>query len=80
MKMFKLMQIYATIDASVDAPSGEGVRCLIMADNTDEALPTDGGKVDGLKPGQFIDTGSIAVTPFLNIAICGNNREWGEWI
>lgn len=43
MKMFKLMQIYATIDASVDAPSGEGVRCLIMADNTDESLPTDGG-------------------------------------
>lgn len=79
MKMFRVLNILQTKGNSVDYPSGKGVRCVILADNTTGALPTTGENVDGLKKEQNILPGSVAITTGFNVAIMGNDGEWGEW-
>ena len=77
--MFRALNILQTKGDSVDYPSGKGVRCVILADDTAETLPTTGENVDGLKTEQDILPGSVAITTGFNVAIMGNDGEWGEW-
>lgn len=79
LKMFRALNILQTKGDSVDYPSGKGVRCVILADDTAETLPTTGENVDGLKTEQDILPGSVAITTGFNVAIMGNDGEWGEW-
>lgn len=78
--MFRLLSIQQTIGESTASPSGQSIRCTILADNTTDALPTSGSDVVGVQPTVLIAPGSVAVTPAGNIAVMGNESEWGAWL
>lgn len=78
--MFRLISIQQTDNDLALNPSERPIRCLILADNTTDALPTNGTNVEEMYPEQSFLPGSVAITPALDIAIMGNNGEWGEWV
>lgn len=78
--MFRLISIQQTDDDLKLNPSERPIRCLILADNTTDPLPEDGTNVDGMYPGQKFMPGSVAITTALDIAVIGNNGEWGDWV
>lgn len=77
--MFRLISIQQINDGTDQDPSNRPYRCTILSDDT-SAPPVDGANVEGMHPGQIILPGSICVTPALDIAIMGNDGEWGEWV
>lgn len=63
-----------------DNPSGNAIRCTLLADTTSEALPATGEGVINMSDETVINPGSVAITPAGDVAIMANNREWGEWM
>ena len=78
--MFRLISIQQTDDDLKLNPSERPIRCLILADNTTDPLPTDGTSVDGMYTGQKFMSGSVAITTALDIAVVGNNGQCGDWV
>lgn len=77
--MFRLISIQQINDGTDQNPSNRPYRCTILSDDT-SAPPVDGTNVEGMHPGQTILPGSVCITPALDIAIMGNDGEWGEWV
>ena len=77
--MFRLISIQQIVYGNELNPEKHPYRCVILADNTTDALPSDGGGVVGMNSGQKILPGSIAVTPALDVSVMGNDGEWGGW-
>ena len=77
--MFTLLSIQQTADATPQNVDGRAIRCLILADNTTDALPTTGQNVEHMGDDKTFMPGSIAITPDFDVAIVKNNGEWGDW-
>lgn len=77
--MFTLLSIQQTEDATPQNVNGRAIRCMILADNTTDALPDTGANVEHMGDDQTFMPGSIAITPAFDVAMVGNNGEWGEW-
>ena len=77
--MFTLLSIQQIADATPQNADGRAIRCLILADNTTDTLPTTGQNVEHMGDGQTFMPGSIAITPDFDVAIVKNNGEWGDW-
>ena len=77
--MFTLLSIQQTADATPQNADGRAIRCLILADNTTDTLPTTGQNVEHMGDDQTFMSGSIAITPDFDVAIVKNNGEWGDW-
>lgn len=77
--MFRVISIQQIVDATVDNVDGEAIRCIILADNTSDALPVNGVNVENMAPDQRFLPGSIAITPDFDVVIVKNNGEWGDW-
>lgn len=77
--MFTLLSIQQTADATPQNVDGRAIRCLILADNTTDTLPTTGQNVEHMGDDQTFMPGSIAITPDFDVAIVKNNGEWGDW-
>lgn len=77
--MFTLLSIQQTEDATPQNVNGRAIRCMILADNTTDALPDTGAGVEHMGDDQTFMPGSIAITPAFDVAMVGNNGEWGEW-
>lgn len=73
--MFTLL----SIQQMASTANGSAIRCLIMADNTTDPLPENGGSVSGMQETQTFLPGTVALTPAFNVAMVGNNGEWGAW-
>lgn len=78
--MFKLVDVYEVDNFIARNPSDRPIRCRIQADNTTDPLPKDGTDVEGMEIGQKILPGSYVYTPNFDIAIMGNDGEWGDWL
>lgn len=78
--MFRLISIQQTEGATVSNVDGRAIRCIILADNTTDTLPATGEDVDGMGDDQEFLPGSVAITPAFNLAMVGNNGEWGAWM
>lgn len=77
--MFKLISIQQVADATPENSDGRAIRCLILADNTTDTLPTIGSDVDGMGDDQEFLPGSICVAPDFSVCVMQNNGTWGEW-
>lgn len=77
--MFRVISIQQIANATVDNVDGEAIRCIILADNTSDPLPTNGEGVTHMGDDQAFLPGSIAITPDFDVAIVKNNGEWGDW-
>ena len=77
--MFTLLSIQQTADATPQNAGGRAIRCLILADNITDTLPTTGQNVEHMGDDQTFMPGSIAITPDFDVAIVKNNGEWGDW-
>lgn len=77
--MFTLLSIQQTAGGTTENPTGTAVRCIILADNTTDPLPESGADISGLSLYQSFLPGTVALTPVFNIAMVGNNGEWGAW-
>lgn len=77
--MFRVISIQQIVNATVDNFDGEAIRCIMLADNTTDALPQNGADVENMAPDQRFLPGSIAITPDFDVAIVKNNGEWGDW-
>lgn len=77
--MFTLLSIQQIADATPQNADGRAIRCLILADNTADPLPSTGQNVEHMGDEQTFLPGSIAITPSFDVAIVGNNGEWGDW-
>lgn len=77
--MFTLLSIQQTADATPQNAGGRAIRCLILADNTTDTLPTTGQNVEHMGDDQTFMPGSIAITPAFDVAMFGNDGKWGAW-
>ena len=77
--MFTLLSIQQIAYATPQNADGRAIRCLILADNTTDALPTTGQNVEHMGDDQTFMPGSIAITPDFDVVIVKNNGEWGDW-
>lgn len=77
--MFRLISIQQTADASTEHVGGRAIRCIILADNTTDALPSSGSEVVGMQDDQVFLPGTIAITTGFDLAMVGNDGEWGDW-
>lgn len=77
--MFRLISVQQIEDATPQNVAGRAIRCIILADNTTDALPENGANVENMVPDQHFLPGSIAITPDFDVAIVKNNGEWGDW-
>lgn len=77
--MFRLISIQQTADASPANVGGRAIRCIILADNVTDALPSSGSEVVGMQNDQAFLPGTIAITTGFDLAMVGNDGEWGEW-
>ena len=77
--MFRLISIQQTADASPANVGGRAIRCIILADNTTDALPSSGSEVVGMRNDQAFLPGTIAITTAFDLAMVGNDGEWGDW-
>lgn len=77
--MFTLQSIQQTEEATPQNVNGRAIRCMILADNTTDALPDTGASVEHMGDDQTFMPGSIAITPAFDVAMVGNDGKWGEW-
>ena len=77
--MFRLISVQQVEDATPQNVAGRAIRCIILADNTSEPLPTNGEGVTHMGDDQAFLPGSIAITPAFDMAMVGNDGEWGAW-
>ena len=77
--MFTLLSIQQIADATPRNADGRAIRCLILADNTTDTLPTTGQDVEHMGDDQTFMPGSIAITPKFDVAMVGNDGKWGAW-
>lgn len=77
--MFTLLSIQQTADATPRNVEGRAIRCLILADNTTDPLPSTGQNVEHMGDDQTFLPGSIAITPAFEVAMVGNDGKWGAW-
>lgn len=77
--MFRLISIQQTAESSTEHVGGRAIRCIILADNTTDALPSSGSEVIGMKNDQVFLPGSVAITTDFSLAMVGNDGEWGDW-
>ena len=77
--MFTLLSIQQTADATPRNVDGRAIRCLILADNTADPLPSTGQNVEHMGDDQAFLPGSIAITTAFDVAMVGNDGEWGTW-
>lgn len=77
--MFRLISVQQVEDATPENVAGRAIRCIILADNTSDPLPTNGESVTHMGDDQVFLPGSIAITTSFDMAMVGNNGEWGEW-
>ena len=77
--MFRLISVQQIEDATPQNVAGRAIRCIILADNTSDPLPTSGESVTHMGDDQAFLPGSIAITPDFDAAIVKNNGEWGDW-
>lgn len=77
--MFTLLSIQQIEDATPRNVDGRAIRCLILADNTADPLPSTGQNVEHMGDDQAFLPGSIAITPAFDVAMVGNDGEWGAW-
>ena len=59
---------------------GKSMRLELMADSTDEKLPTQVADIPELGGEGVVDKGSICVTPNMDFCVMGNTGEWGDWV
>ncbi len=78
--MVQVISIFKIGDFADENREKRLARCNILADSMEEVLPKVGDEVEGMNQNLTVAPGSVAITPAGDIAIMGNNREWGEWI
>lgn len=58
----------------------KNMRLKLLADSTDDELPTKIEDVPGLTGEGVIDRGSTCITPNGDFCMMGNQGKWGDWI
>ena len=59
---------------------GKSMRLELLADSTEDKLPTKIADIKGLSGEGVVDKGSTCITPAADFCMVGNNGKWGDWL